>query len=70
MLVSSPYMQGVRVVGVGGKKSHLSKVTATPKNLHRHVHLKESWIHQNVRIFSLLIPPHCSHTLIPVLTRA
>jgi hypothetical protein len=52
MLVSPPYTQGVRVVGV--------RVTATQKIL----------IHQIVRIFFLLIPPHRSHTLIPVLTRA
>jgi len=31
MLVLSPYTQGARVVGVGDKKSHLSKVTATQK---------------------------------------
>lgn len=40
MLVSSPYTQGVRVVGV--EDTDLSKVTATQKNLHRRVHLKES----------------------------
>ena len=70
MLVSSPYTQGVRVVGVGDKKSYLSKVTATQKIPHRRVHLKELLIHQNVRIFLLLIHPHRSHTLTPVLTRA